>query len=30
MIIEPPLIVYDENNNYMDDVYKIYNMDINK
>ncbi|MBN2878163.1 MAG: tRNA1(Val) (adenine(37)-N6)-methyltransferase [Clostridia bacterium] len=30
MIIEPPLIVYDENNSYMDDVYKIYNMDINK
>lgn len=27
MIIEPPLILYDENNNYTDEVYKIYKMD---
>lgn len=27
MIIEPPLIVYDEANDYMDEIYKIYNME---
>ena len=27
MIIEPPLIIYDNNNQYTDEVYKIYNMD---
>ena len=27
MIIEPPLIVYDQNNDYMDEIYKIYKMD---
>ena len=29
MIVEAPLIVYDENNNYMEDIYKIYKMDKN-
>ena len=27
MIIEAPLVVYDKDNNYMDEIYKIYNMD---
>ncbi len=27
MSVEPPLIVYDENNKYTEEIYKIYNMD---